>query len=145
MLGGGVWNLFRFVVVALLVSRLVTDDPLFHAALLWIAAPSLLMIALFVGCTLVSGAERYYLPLMRIGMLLAAVTDTIVVLTGSYLPTAERAGPSSDPLSRAVFVIAYGILAVDLLILAALISYRAMDADRTAGRDTEPSAPEEER
>ncbi len=144
MLGGGMWNLFRFVVVALLVSRLVVDAPLFHAALLWIAAPALLMVALFAGCTLVPGAERYYLPLMRMGTLLAAVTDAIVVLTGSYIPAAEQAGPSSDPLGPAVFVIVYGILAVDLLILAALISYRAMDDDRTDGRNGESSALEED-
>ncbi len=142
MLGGGAWNLFRFVVVALLVSRLLPDDSLFHIALLWVAAPSLLMVALFAGCTLVTGAERYYLPLLRMGTLLAAVTDAIVVLTGSYLPAAERAGPSSDPLARAVFVIVYGVLAADLLILAALVSYRAMDGDRPAGRGANAPARE---
>lgn len=130
LLGGGVWSLFRFAVVALLVLRLVPADAVFHMNLLWIAAPSLVLTALFGGAALVEEARRHYLPLLRIGTLLAAVADAIVILSGSYVPAVERAGPASDQLSRLIFLIVYGILAVDLLILAALISYRPMDRNR---------------
>jgi hypothetical protein len=128
--GGGVWSLARFGFVALLVLRQAGNDPLFHINLLWIGAPALLLAALFAGEAFVPAGERFYLPLLRIGTLLAATADAIVVLTGSYIPVAERAGGVGDDISRLVFIIAYGILAADLLIFAALISYRPMDRSR---------------
>ena len=133
--GGGIWHLLRFALVALLVLRLVENDPLFHLALLWVGAPGLLLAALFAGCAFVGEGERYYLPLMRIGTLLAAVSDAIVVLTGSYAPIAVRVNGTDSELSRLVFIIVYGILAVDLLIFAALISYRPMDRSQSSGLD----------
>lgn len=133
MLGGGVWHLFRFALVAALVFRAIDPGPLGHLNLLWIGAPALLLVALFAANAFVSGGDRFYLPLLRIGALLAVVSDAVVVFSGSYVPTAERIGVETDPISRLVFVIVYGVLAVDLLILAALISYRPMDRsdDRT--------------
>lgn len=140
--GGGIWYLLRFAFVALLVLRLVDNDPLFHLDLLWVGAPGLLLAALFAGCAFVADGERHYLPLIRIGVLLAAASDAIVVLTGSYAPVAVRVGGADDELSRLVFIIVYGILAVDLLIFAALISYRPMDRSRSS--DTQEHLPEYE-
>ena len=140
--GGGIWYLLRFALVALLVLRLVDDDPLFHLDLLWVGAPGLLLAAIFAGSGFVAGGERYYLPLLRIGALLAAASDAIVVLTGSYAPVAVRAGGVESELSRLVFVIVYGALAVDLLIFAALVSYRPMDPSRSP--DTDEHLPEYE-
>lgn len=125
--GGGVWHLFRFVVVALLVVRLTGYEPLFHVSILWIASPALLLVALFAGIAFLGHVERAFLPVVRIGQLLAAVADASVVLTGSYVPVAERVGGPGDGISRLVFVIVFGVLAADLLIFAALISYRPMD------------------
>jgi hypothetical protein len=133
MLGGGIWSLFRFAVVALLIARLVPGDRLFHIGLLWIGAPSLVMAGLFGGCAFIDRSDAYYLPLLRIGMLLAAVADVIVILTRTYLPPLERAGSSMDPIGPTVFVIVYGILAVDLLTLAALISYPRTIRDQASG------------
>lgn len=133
--GGGVWYLLRFALVALLVLRLVRTDPLFHLNLLWAGAPGLLLAALFAGCAFVAGGERFYLPLLRIGTLLAAASDAIVVLTGSYAQVAVRVNGTESELSRLVFIIVYGILAVDLLIFAALISYRPMDRSRSSDSD----------
>ena len=143
MIGGGLWSLFRFAVISLLVLRLVPNDPLFHISLLWVGGPSLLLVALFGSAAFLREGRRYYLPLLRIGMLLAAVTDAVVVLTGSYIPVAERVGTSSDPVTRFVFIIVYGILAVDLLILAALISYRSMDTNH-APESTDDTRPDYE-
>ncbi len=131
MIGGGVWSLFRFVVVTLLVLRLVPEDPLFRHNVLWVGAPALVITALFLGSAFFRHAARHYVPLLRIGMLIAAVTDAIVVLTGSYVPAAERAGIAVGEVSRLIFIITYGILAVDLLIFAGLISYG--DMERTRG------------
>lgn len=133
--GGGVWYLLRFALVALLVLRLVENDPLFHLDLLWVGAPGLLLAALFAGSAFVRGGERYYLPLLRIGTLLAAASDAIVVLTGSYSPLAVRMGGVETELSRLVFIIVYGILAVDLLIFATLVSYRPMGPSRSPDPD----------
>lgn len=138
MLGGGIWNLFRFVVIALLVLRLVPADPLFHMNLLWIGAPALTMVALFAGTALLPEAERYYLPLLRIGSLLATVADAVAVLGRSYIPVAERVGAASEPIGRLVFIIVYGILAVDLLIFAALISYQSMQTHKPEQSGTQP-------
>jgi hypothetical protein len=130
MLGGAAWSLFRFAVVALLIARLVPGDPLFHIGLLWIGAPSLVMVGLFGGCAFIPRSEPYYVPLLRIGMLLAAAADVIVILTRGYLPPADRAGSALGSLGPTMFVIVYGILAVDLLMLAALLSYpRAINDD----------------
>jgi hypothetical protein len=136
MIGGGIWSLFRFALVALLVLRLVPADPLFHLNLLWVGAPALLLTGVFAANAFVAGGNRYYLPLLRIGTVLAALTDAIVVLTGSYVPSAERVADSAGPLARLIFIIVYGILAVDLLIFAALISYRPMDGNTSDHRDT---------
>jgi hypothetical protein len=138
MLGGGIWSLFRFVVIALLVLRLVPADPLFHMNLLWIGAPALIMVALFAGTAFLPEAERYYLPLLRIGSLLAAVADAAAVLGRSYIPVAERVGTASEPIGRLVFIIVYGILAVDLLIFAALISYQSMQTHKPEQSETQP-------
>lgn len=138
MLGGGIWNLFRFVVIAMLVLRLVPADPLFHMNLLWISAPALVMVALFAGCAFIPEAERYYLPLLRIGSLLAAVADAVAVLGRSYIPVAERVGTASEPIGRLVFIIVYGILAVDLLIFAALVSYQSMRTHKPGQPETDP-------
>ena len=135
MVGGGVWTLFRFAVVSLVVARLAPQDPVFHLSLLWVGAPSLLMVGLLAGSAFVPGAQRYYLPPLRIGTLLAAITDTVVALTGSYVPVAERVGTASEPIGRLVLAIVYGVLAVDLLILAALISYRPMSEGGSSRRD----------
>ncbi len=138
MLGGGIWNLFRFVVIAMLVLRLVPADPLFHMNLLWIGAPALVMVALFAGCAFIPEAERYYLPLLKIGSLLAAVTDAVAVLGRSYIPVSERVGTASEPIGRLVFIIVYGILAVDLLIFAALISYQSMQTHKSGQPASQP-------
>ena len=135
MLGGGLWSLFRFAVVALLIARLVPRDPLFHVSLLWIGAPSLVMVGLFGGCAYIERSEAYYLPLLRIGMLLAAIADVILILTRAYLPAGDRAGSTLDALGPTIFVIVYGILAVDLLMLAALISYPRADRDESGDSD----------
>ncbi|MFW5683212.1 MAG: hypothetical protein ACOC1I_00025 [Spirochaetota bacterium] len=135
MIGGGIWNLFRFAVVSLLVMRVMPQDPIAHINLLWMGGPGILVVGIFVACAFISGSARYYLPLLRIGMLVTAVTDVAVVLTGSYIPISERVGTVSDPISPLIFIIVYGILAVDLLILAALISYRPMDARRARPSD----------
>lgn len=135
MLGGGVWHLFRFALVTALVYRAIDPGQSGHLNLLWVGAPALLMAALFAASAFVKGGDRFYLPLLRIGSLLTVVSDSVVVFSGSYVPTAEQIGVAGDPLGRLVFVIVYGILAVDLLILAALISYRPMDR---SGRDDRP-------
>jgi hypothetical protein len=134
MIGGAVWFLFRFVVVALLVLRLVPADPLFHVNLIWVGAASLVIAAIFVANGLISNANRYYLPVLRIGLGLTALSDVITVLTRSYAPVAERGGLEAEGIARLVFVIAYGILAVDLLIFAALVSYRPVDGRRAPRR-----------
>lgn len=137
MLGGAGWNLLRIPIIALLVARFLPDDALFHIGLIWIGAPGLVIVGLFAGSALVEETSRLYLPLLRIGMLLSAVTDAIVVLTRAYLPASERVMATGGSLSRAIFVIAYGVLAVDLLILAALISYRPMSSDRADSSSNE--------
>lgn len=138
MVGGGVWSLFRFALVALLTLRLVPADPVFHLNLLWIGAPALLTTALFGGSAFVPGADRFYLPLLRIGAALALISDAAVVLGRSYLGPAQRVEPGGDPLARLVFIIVYGIAAVDLLIFAALISYRPMDRDQRHDDSSHP-------
>ena len=143
MLGGAIWSLFRFAVVALLIARLVPGDPFFHVVLLWVGAPSLVMVGLFGGCAYIPRSEPHYLPLLRIGMLLAAVADVIVILTRSYMPTVERAGSPLDSLGPTIFVIVYGILAVDLLMLAALISYPRAIRDETIDTDEQDDKEDE--
>ena len=139
MVGGGAWSLFRFGLVALLTLRLVTGDPLFHLNLLWIGAPALLMGALFGGSAFVAGSQRYYLPLLRIGAALTVVADAAVVISRSYLGPEQRIGAGGDPLARLIFIIVYGVAAVDLLIFAALISYRPMYRET---HDDDTSQPE---
>jgi len=139
MLGGGLWTLFRFAVVVLLVMRASAPDPFGHVNLLWVGAPSLVVVALFGGSAFVAEARRSYLPLLRIGTLLTAISDAAVVLTSSYVPPADRAGPAADAIGPLVFIIAYGILAVDLLIFVALISYRPMSPTAKTSPDHRPS------
>jgi len=128
MSGGGLWGAFRFAAVVFMVLRTGPEgDPLFRVNLTWVGAAALLYSVLFVASAIDPATTRPHLPLLRIGALLHAVADAAVVLSGSHLLLAERVDPAGAPEARLATVIAVGILAVDLLILAALLVYR----DRT--------------
>jgi hypothetical protein len=125
MLGGGLWQLIRFGTILFLVLRVgPEDDPLFHITVLWISGSALLLCAVFTATGIRRTLEPSYLPLLRIGTLLNVATDAAAVFTGSYQTTEERTALGDEQLTRLILVVAYGILVVDLLILATLLSYR---------------------
>ncbi len=141
MAGGAVWYLLRFALVTLIVLRIVPNDPLFHLNLIWIGGQSLLIVAVFARGTVGSNIDRY-LPILIIGAILAVAGDVAASVTNSYLSAAERNGAGESDITRLFFLISYGILLVDLLILAALISYRSM---RSQAEATDHSARGDER
>ena len=119
------WSLLRFVAVVLLVLRTADAQPGININLLWVGAGSLVLAAIVAAMAFLPRAERYYLPPARIGVLIHVITDVVVVLSGSYATVAERSG-SEAAASRSLFVIAFAILAADLLTFAGLVSYRPM-------------------
>ena len=125
MAGGAVWYLLRFALVTLIVLRIVPDDPLFHINLIWIGGQSLLLVAVFAR-GMVGDAVDHYLPILVVGVVLAIVGDVAAAVTSSYLTVPERNGAAEAGITQLFFLMTYGVLVVDLLILAALISYRSM-------------------
>lgn len=117
----GLWTLIRFVTIYLLLARALPATALLHVNVLWIAAGSLLATALFVASAALPGSVERYVPLMRIGILLFVLSDAAVILTGSLLP------PGAPNSAQGTFLISFGVLVCDLLILAALLSQRFMD------------------
>jgi hypothetical protein len=140
MAGGALWYLLRYVLISLLILRLVPGDPLFHLNLIWLGGPTLLLVATYARTMFGDVIDRY-LPLQIIGSLLAALGDIAVAASSSYLTVAERTGAGDPELARLFFAIAYGVLIADLLILAALISYRAMRRREEADVQTQDDGP----
>ena len=125
MSGGGLWGVFRFAAVVFMALRTFPEgDPLLRVNLTWVGAAALLYSVLFVASALDPATIHAHLPLLRTGALLHTVSDAAVVLSGSHLVLAERVTPANSPQARLATMIAIGILAVDLLVLAALLIYR---------------------
>lgn len=125
MAGGALWYLLRFGLVSLLILRLAPSDPLFHLNLIWVGGQSLLVVALYAR-SVFDKIPRSFLTLMIIGAALAVLSDIGVSLSSSVLTVQERTGEGAAAMERMVLLMTFGILVADLLILAALISYRAM-------------------
>ncbi len=120
----GIWELIRFVVVFLSSAAAPAAIPNAHLNLLWLAGPALLLAALFFSSAYYPAHIRVHIPILRIGAAIAVITDAAVIITGSY----DWATPGTDASviggSRTLFLIAFGILVVDLLVVSFLLSYR---------------------
>ncbi|TVQ20378.1 MAG: hypothetical protein EA382_15085 [Spirochaetaceae bacterium] len=131
------WSLVRFVLVLVFVLRAVGPSIGVHLNLLWLAGPALVAAALFGACAFLPYARRFYVPPLRLIAMTNALTGVFVVLSRSYLTTAEQAGDHASLQGRIAFIAAFAILAVDLLTLAALVSYRDMTDTETSGLERE--------
>ena len=123
-LAAGIWELIRFIAVFLSSAVAPAAIPNAHLNLLWLAGPALLLAALFFSSAYYPAHIRVHIPILRIGAAIAVITDTAVVITGSYDWAPPGTGASVTGGSGALFLIAFGILVVDLLVLAFLLSYR---------------------
>lgn len=131
------WSLVRFVLVLVFVERAAGPSITVHLNLLWLAGPALVTAALFGACAFLPHARRFYVPPLRLIVITNAVTGVLVVLSRSYLTAAEQTGDHTSPHGRIAFIVTFTILAVDLLTLAALVSYRSMTDTEISGQERE--------
>jgi heme/copper-type cytochrome/quinol oxidase subunit 2 len=120
-LAAGVWELIRFVAVFLSSATTPATIPNAHLNLLWLAGPALVLTAVFFSSAYHPDQLRAYLPILRIGGTIAVITDAAVVITGSFDWTV--AAPASVG-TRVLFVLAFGVLVVDLIVASYLFAYR---------------------
>jgi len=120
----GLWELIRFV--ALFLSAMIAPAaiPNAHLNVLWIAAPALVLTALFFAAAFHPDYLRAYVPILRIGAVVAVISDVAVVITGSYDWTV--ASPTFTA-GRLLFGAAFAVLIFDLLLLSYLIAFRHPD------------------
>ena len=120
-LAAGVWELIRFVAVFLSSAAAPAAVPNAHLNLLWLAGPALVLAALFFSSAYHPDQLRAHLPILRIGAAIAVITDAAVVITGSFDWTV--AAPAAAG-TRFLFLLAFGILVIDLIVVSYLLSYR---------------------
>jgi len=140
-LAAGIWELVRFVAVFLSSLAAPAALPNAHINLLWLAGPALVLAALFFSSAYYPARIRAYIPILRIGAAVAVITDTAVVITGSYDWTPFSTGAAG---SRALFLLAFGILVVDLIVVSLLLSYRIPRRDPPGESGHGSSAREDE-
>ncbi|MFP4376874.1 MAG: hypothetical protein ACLFP4_07495 [Spirochaetales bacterium] len=130
----GLWTLVRFVTVYLLLASSLPQGPLVHVNLLWFANGGLIATALFAASAALPDAAPRYLPLMRIVALLFVLSDAAVILSGSIMPP-----DSGVAAAQGTFLISFGILVLDLAMLAGLLSHRFMDknGERSENKEDE--------
>ena len=126
LLGAG-WIVGRYVILHLLSLRLAPQDPLFNTMSLWVGSGSLAVAAIFVGAAFIEDSRRFYAPILRISFVLFSVTDALAVIRGASLTVAERQGEGEAAMAQLAFFLTFGVLIVDLLLLASLLAYRVMD------------------
>jgi hypothetical protein len=132
---GTAWIVARFSILHFLSLRLVPGDPRFNIIALWIGAGSLLVAALFAGAAVIAESRRFYVPLLRISFVLFALTDAATVLRSATLSVTERQGDGDPATTQVVFFLTFGVLIVDLLVLAALLAYRVIDNNGETGEN----------
>jgi hypothetical protein len=135
---GAAWVLARFVILHFLSLRLVPSDPLFNTMALWVGAGSLVVVATFAASAFIEESRRFYIPLLRLSFLLFAVTDALAVVRGVSLTIVERSGEGVAATAQAVFFLTFGILILDLVLLASLLAYRVIDKNGERG-ETQPA------
>ena len=127
-LAGGIWELSRFVAVFIVSTFLLASIPDAHVNLLWLGAPAILLSAVFFSAAYYPSRVGAYLPILRIGTAVAVVSDMVVVVTGSYNWVPDGGLLPAIGEGRVVFLAAFGILVVELILLSLLISFRAEPA-----------------
>jgi hypothetical protein len=117
----GVWELVRFVGIFLSSAVAPATIPNAHLNLLWLAGPALVLAAMFFSSAYHPDQLRAHLPILRIGATIAVIVDAAVVITGSFNWTV--AAPIAMD-AQLLFVLAFGILVVDLVVVSYLFVYR---------------------
>ena len=139
----GIWELIRFVAVFLESAAAPAPIPNAHLNLLWLAGPALVLAALFFSSAYYPSRIRAYIPILRIGAVIAVIVDAAVVMTGSYDWAPPGAGASVIGGSRALFLLAFGILVVDLLVVSLLLTYRTSHKSSASDDRLSEELPEE--
>ncbi len=125
----GIWEFIRFVAVFLSSAAAPAAISNSHLNLLWLAGPALILAALFLSSAYYPANIRAHIPILRIGAVIAVITDVAVVITGSYDWTLPGTGESATGGSRVLFVLAFGVLVVDLIVISLLLSKRLPEHD----------------
>jgi len=124
-LAGGIWELLRFVTVFLLSTVAPAPAERSHLLLLWMGAPALLLAALFFSCAYYPERVSSYLPMVRLGAVLTAVADIVMVVGGAPL-WAEMVSETTLPPRPIIFGV-FLVLFVDLVVAVILFTLRPED------------------
>lgn len=138
-LSAGIWELFRFVIVFLASVAAPAAARNAHLNLLWLGGPGVVLAALFFSSAFYADRIRAYIPILRIGAAIAVIVDAAVVLSGSYnraLPGAVVTVTAGD---RVLFILAFGVLVLDLIVVSILLSYRFPSAPTRTHSDAIPA------
>ena len=123
-LAAGVWELVRFTLIFLSSVIGPAALPNNHLNLLWLAAPALVLAAMFFSSAYHPDNLRAHLQILRIGAAITVLSDTAVVVTGSYDWSSSVPGLVGP---RVLLAFALAVLVVDLLVVSYLLVFR----DRT--------------
>ena len=123
---GAVWVLVRFVLVLAIVRSVLGGGILTNINLLWVGSLAIAVAVMFATAAFMPDRHAVLVPILRIASILSAISDIFVVLSGSHTAITEET--SGDLRYTAPFIVSFTILVVDLLIAAALISYRPVES-----------------
>lgn len=137
---GGLWELARFTAIYLINESSFRDIENAALSVLWIAAPALLLAALFFAAAYYPSRFASYLPLIRLGVAVSVLTDALMVISGSYDAT-PAAIFRAFGAGRTLFLMAFLVLVIDLIILALLLSTRGSRSRDTSGRSAPGQSP----
>jgi hypothetical protein len=129
LLGGGIWQIIRFVAVFVTIVILRSGDTDIHLYLLWFGGPALALAALFFSAVYHPDRTRGFLPVLRIGGAVAVLADVLMVVRTSYGATGSVAVAANSQLDRFVFSASFVVLAIDLLLVALLLWHRPAEAE----------------
>lgn len=135
LLIGAVWVLVRLALVLTIARGALGGGMMANINFLWIGGTTIVIAVIFATAVYRPTLHTVFVPLLRISMILMVLSDIVVILSGSYVDRAVTA-TNGDARDSPDFAVAFGVLVVDLLITAALISYRPVQPESEKPADT---------
>ena len=117
----GIWELARFIAVFLASVATRMQSPLIHLTILWLGGSGLLLAALFFASAYYRDRVQAYMPILRLGVVITALTDLIVIASRAYDPLPDIMNPG---MSLALMLVALGVFTVDLVLVGLLLARR---------------------
>lgn len=138
LLGGGIWEIVRFAAIYVMVVALPSEQAYSHLNLLWFGSPAVVLAALFFSAAYHSERTRYFVPILRIGLVVSVIADAAVIVTGSFAGRLLPGGIPDAAADRRIFILTFAVLVIDLALASALLWFHPRAPDPPVTNDQLP-------